>query len=133
MAVGDRIGIADKETLDLTKQNTDNILNKVNSGVGGTDWGKYTTLIYSEIRPSDNKTILEITGAGVLKSVSSTYDTNSSYGLSKSAIKITADGTVVSLPTECSVTLNYLFTRNLKIETQSSTIKTVAISYGLKI
>ncbi|EJE7236612.1 hypothetical protein M5L40_003630 [Clostridium botulinum] len=133
MAVGDRIGIADKETLDKTKKNTDDILNKVSDGIGGTDWGKYTTSIYSEIKPSANRTILEITGAGVLKSISSTYYTNSSYGLSKSAIKITADGTVISLPDECSVTLNYLFTKNLKIETQTSTINTVAISYGLKI
>ncbi|EPY2273799.1 hypothetical protein ACXAUS_002673 [Clostridium sporogenes] len=133
MAVGDRIGIADKETLDKTKKNTDDILNKVTSGVGGTDWSKYTTLIQAQIRPHENSNILEVAGEGMLKSVSSTYNTGSGYGLSTSTIKIIVDGAVISLPTQCSVTLNCLFTRNLKIETRDRTIETIAISYGLKI
>lgn len=107
MAAGDRIGIADKETLDKTKNNTDDILNKVSSGVGGIDWSKYTPLNStiniknSSMEKKEEKILVNLTGKGYITNIllgCSGYDDKHIYEMDIIKDEIILDKTYIDAP-----------------------------------
>lgn len=90
MAVGDRIGIADKETLDKTKNNTDNIIQNTNfikeqfplNINGGTDWSKYSIVQFNQVTKGapERGNLIEIKGEGYLTLLHVHIQDKNSYG-----------------------------------------------------
>lgn len=84
-----QIGIADKATLDLVKQDTSGILNNFPIN-GGTDFSQYTPIV-GQRQDIDTtfKDIINITGKGLLAGVSAVTNSAHTY------IKIVIDGVTI--------------------------------------